>query len=219
MTNPTVAPKGAILALLAIDAHADVSGDLQEATDWLLTFGLIGPDDAMITALTDKGRAWLDLILATPLPVQLAVWGDPRAERSTMVSLADVAAMIRSAPPAAAPVAPTGMTDLERLRIASTAQTDVFVLPAGFNPNRYGNLKPGELPAGMKRDDDLEVIHRRRRRNKAGDVVNVRLPAQAVIFTLDPAVEKPDDVLAYRILADGLSADSPALTGTGLADA
>jgi len=56
----------------------------KEIRNWMLADGIIEPWDFFsrepIYRATDKGRAWLDMILATPMPEQK--WVDPRTEVS-----------------------------------------------------------------------------------------------------------------------------------------
>jgi hypothetical protein len=51
------------------------------ARDWLKRHGLINEVGADITA---KGRAWLDAILSTPLPVEEKRWRVPDRDFKTM---------------------------------------------------------------------------------------------------------------------------------------
>lgn len=52
----------------------------KEIRNWMIAEGVIEPWDDLSTEplyrATDKGQAWLRMICATPMPVQL--WADPR---------------------------------------------------------------------------------------------------------------------------------------------
>lgn len=55
----------------------------QECVDRLLNAGVIKPNLSPLKVdyvATDLGNAWLDLILATPLPVPNTRWMDPRTD-------------------------------------------------------------------------------------------------------------------------------------------
>lgn len=189
----TLAP--AILALLALDMGVPIVPD-EYAEQWLRDADLVADDDAGIAAVTPKGRAWLNLLIATPLPVKIERWGDPRADGAP------------AAPPAPAPALDAGVLAAAIVKAAALvgqpvgvvapparpqstgpAPGDVFEVPTGYNPNRFTNVPPGQLPHGMQRDWELEVIWR--------DGHPRRMIAGTVIWR---HTGKKDDVMAYRLV-------------------
>lgn len=163
----------AILALLAISERAPLPRD-EAAEAWLSENALIALNEAQILDLTEKGTVWLGMLGATPLPIEVPLprWTDPR-----------------SAPLAYHPS--TGQTTpvIEAERKAA-ADTVAFELPPGYNPNRFTALPPGQIPLGMQRDADIETIWRngRKVKNYAGSIIWQHR-------------DKPDDVMAYRVVA------------------
>jgi hypothetical protein len=86
--------------------------------DHLVSEGIIVPAGPSSHELTDRGRAWLDMILDTPMPVQL--WADPRklpstelvaeVSRRTMQRAFDSAVGVTAAKQDPSPPVPPGYT-------------------------------------------------------------------------------------------------------------
>lgn len=175
MTNPTPA---AILALLAISERAPLPRD-EAAEAWLSENALIALNEAQILDLTEKGTVWLGMLGATPLPIEVPLprWTDPR---SAPVIHQD--AVVRVG------MEPGGLRAADWNEPAKPAPS--FELPPGYNPNRFTTLPPGQIPLGMQRDADIETIWRngRKVKNYAGSIIWQHR-------------DKPDDVMAYRVIA------------------
>ena len=62
----------------ALDMGVPIVPD-EYAEQWLRDADLVADDDAGIAAVTPKGRAWLNLLIATPLPVKIERWGDRKS--------------------------------------------------------------------------------------------------------------------------------------------
>lgn len=175
MTNqtPTIAPDGVLFVFLAIAAGRAIPTD-QIAEDWLATNGLIGPDETLVVGLTARGRAWLTLITAVPLPVQVTSWLDPRGgEAPRTIALDDLAgalgkalAPLLAARPAPAPVARPS-SNLAPVRVSLPAEMgedgfpEVDPLPGFVAPGQsMRTTLPGQTPPGFMRDDTV-IVQRR----------------------------------------------------------
>lgn len=192
MSTNLIAPAGAILTLLAIAARVPYSTDADIDT-WLTANELIGPNDGGIIDLTERGRVWLGMIESTPLPVAVARWGDPRQFAAIDAARFDIAAVAQRATVAAAPAAPPAGE-----------------IPPGFIPNTFTALLPGQVPGGMQRDTELEVVLRNGRKDKKGQFL--KLYAGQVMWGGNP--KNPiEDVIAYRIIpGDTLMVAATSLT-------
>lgn len=136
-------------------------------------------DAGGFVALTDRGNVWVDMLLETPIPVQTARWGDPRR----FPVLGERIEVMRGERLAV----PSGNGGF--VAVPTANYSEQFEVPAGFNPNRYVELKPPAVPPGLKPDNDLEVVWRNGQRRKVA--------AQAVIWSHR---NKPDDVMAFRVI-------------------
>lgn len=52
---------------------------IQEIQQFYVKQEILEPDDTGRLFVTNRGKAWIDMLLSTPFPVQ--VWVDPREER------------------------------------------------------------------------------------------------------------------------------------------
>jgi hypothetical protein len=71
------------------DAFPDLRANLMDLA-WLLEEGIVedvGEEGELHFSLTGRGVAWLEMILATPLPVQQ--WSDPRSGEAAKADTAD----------------------------------------------------------------------------------------------------------------------------------
>lgn len=201
--SPIVAPSGVIAVFLGIINHTSLMEN-QEAEDWLTANDLIGYGADQVLAATPKGQAWASMIYATPLPVQVSQWSDPRGATAPVPAAAPdvlgqlVAAIAALAPklPAAAPASkPQSMTSIAR----ELAAAPLDPLP-GFRPNEWTTLAVGQAPPGMQRDDRVIVQMR------SGRVMGER-PSMMASQIIWQHRESPDDVIYYRLLDrdDGIS--------------
>lgn len=185
MSTPNlIAPTGAILTLLAIAERAAVPAD--EAVDaWLATNELVGPNEGGIIDLTERGRVWLGMIMATPLPVPIARWGDPRA------TVTINPALFPPKPEVARPAGRVAGDDFTAIDYSPRPPT----IPPGFTANTFGDLEIGKLPPGLQRDTELEVVLANGHKDRNGRYL--KLFAGQVIFKRQGKV---DDVIAYRVI-------------------
>ena len=192
MTDTITAPDGAIFALLAIDAKAPIVPD-DFAETWLQEHGLAAfSRDGSILEVTDKGRAFIRMIGATPLPVRVERWDDPRG--------AELAAPAPAAQPAADLLA--GLAQLIAAAGARPAAAPVprpaqpagpVVIPPGFTPVKddWTRLPIGQWPAELPPDLDLMTMWRDGRMKKAA--------VQSVIWLHR---DKFDDVIAIKSMGN-----------------
>lgn len=192
MTDTITAPDGAIFALLAIDAKAPIVPD-DFAETWLQEHGLAAfSRDGSILEVTDKGRAFIRMIGATPLPVRVERWDDPRG--------AELAAPAPAAQPGADLLA--GLAQLIAAAGARPAAAPVprpaqpagpVVIPPGFTPVKddWTRLPIGQWPAELPPDLDLMTMWRDGRMKKAA--------VQSVIWLHR---DKFDDVIAIKSMGN-----------------
>lgn len=192
MTDTITAPDGAIFALLAIDAKAPIVPD-DFAETWLQEHGLAAfSRDGSILEVTDKGRAFIRMIGATPLPVRVERWDDPRG--------AELAAPAPAAQPGADLLA--GLAQLIAAAGARPAAAPVprpaqpagpVVIPPGFTlvKDDWTRLPIGQWPAELPPDLDLMTMWRDGRMKKAA--------VQSVIWLHR---DKFDDVIAIKSMGN-----------------
>lgn len=189
--TPITAPDGAIFALICLSISAPlVVGE--DAELWLREQFLIDDTPGGVTELTPRGQAYLDMILATPLPVKIERWGDPRGidapppaapaldpvTIATAVALALKGNAVQVAPQRPAPAHP-----------AAKPVTVVTTIPPGYLdvPDHWKALPAGQWPSELRNDADVRVIYRDGR-------VSAPRPAQAIIWLHTGG---NDDVMAY----------------------
>lgn len=149
------------LELLAIHTRAPMLPS-PEGADWLREQGMVDTDAVGMTVLTDKGRVWLDMLASTPLPVPTSAWADPRQP-----------AKFPGAPYPPAPSITQVTVPAPILRGNAGSAATLPPQPPGFVPNEHTALKPGEVPANLPRDTEVECIWRngKRVKNFAGAVI------------------------------------------------
>jgi hypothetical protein len=205
---PTLAPNHrAITALIGISDGTNSVPD-QEAEDWLVTNGLIRSEDDGVIVVTPRGNAWLGMLAATPLPVQVTQWSDPRGGDAPKQSgdselvrmLRDV--LVNAVQRAPAPARPVSQADQYVRKQQPLATEGVVDRLPGFRDNEFTTLPPGQTPPTMQRDDRVVV----QRRSGKVDGERAVLLAGSVIWKWG---DEPhgDDVLFYRTLPrdDGIS--------------
>lgn len=198
----SLAPAGAILALLALDLGVPVNAD-EFAETWLRDSDLVVDDAAAMPQITGKGRAWIALLRATPLPVKIERWGDPRGDAVIPAAPApafDAVALAAAVAQAVGAVIRPIATAAPSANRPASAPADGFEIPPGFNPNRYTDLPPGQLPNGLQRDWEIEVIWR--------DGHPRKMFAGSVIWK---HTGKKDDVMAFRVIPGGDATTSPTI--------
>jgi len=180
-------PAGAILYLLAVDVGAPLP--IEEVLEaWLLEQELVELNDAGIVTLSERGTIWRDMILETPPPVAVARWGDPRQFPPLgSVVQTKLYSGASDAPPAPQHPAPGAVLPAP----APVPAGDGFVIPPGFNPNRWPNEKPGFMPPGLAPGDELMVLWRDGRARK--------MFTASIVWTQGGA---STDVMAWRRLTE-----------------
>lgn len=200
----------AIFALLAIDARAPIVPN-EDAEQAVIAAALADYSrDGSVLELTDRGRAFLRMLEATPLPVRVERWDDPReqsnannANKSANIdanmmasTMASMFAMFAKA--GAAPL-PAAMTPLPgqpgHVSAARTpAPTVVTSIPPGFTPVKpeWANMPDGQWPAELPHDAEITTLWRDGRVRKVSAVQAVRWRH----------IDNFDDVLAYRLTGD-----------------
>ena len=200
MTDTITAPDGAIFALLAIDAKAPIVPD-DFAETWLQEHGLAAfSRDGSILEVTDKGRAFIRMIGATPLPVRVERWDDPRgAELAAPAPAAqpgaDLLAGLAQLIAAASKVAPQSAADRYVAAERPPAQpAGPVVIPPGFTPvkEEWTRLPFGQWPAELPPDLDVMTMWRDGRIKKG-------VAVQSVIWTHR---DKFDDVIAIKSMGN-----------------
>lgn len=182
MSNTETAPDGAILTVMCIAARVPPPND--EAVDrWLVQNELVGLNAGGVVDLTERGRAWIDMISATPMPVAVAKWGDPRVNHQ-WVEVAPQAPASGAARPGAAPV-------------PRTVAAPPAGIPPGFILNAWTELPAGQMPPipGLARDTELEVIFEHGKTDSRGGYPK-RFAGQVIY----KAMGKGDDVVAFKML-------------------
>lgn len=193
------APQPAIFALLAIAASAPIVPD-EDAETWLKEQALLeySPDGSTLE-LSGRGRAFVSMLASTPLPVRVERWDDPRGEVAMpapapqqseadklITALTSLLTTNRPMPASiAAPVARPAAAP-------APASTVVTTIPPGYQavPAEWTTTPIGQWPAGLPSDGEVVTIWRDGRVTKPKAV-------QAVIWLHR---DKPDDVVAYRML-------------------
>lgn len=182
------APQGAIFSLLAIAANAPLAPN-EDAELWLHEQALLGHSvDGAVLQVTPRGYAFIAMLEATPLPVRVERWHDPRGNDAppppapatdalaTLVSLLTAAVRPGAMPAVTLPSPPP----------RAPALTASAELPAGWTANTFTDLPPGQIPVILQRDHEIMVLRRDGRR-----VINF---AGTVIFKHNG---KPEDVLGW----------------------
>lgn len=158
-----------LLGLLVVDHRAPV--DLPPEVEQDLTDRrLIERNAAGLLVVADRGAVFLDMLEHTPLPEPRTAWGDPRQP----------AEPFHPGLPYPPPPAPAATST----PVPSVPPT----LPAGFTPNTFTDLKPGETPPNLPRDIEVQTFIR------AGRVVTNFVGAIAWGHR-----GSPHDVIGYRI--------------------
>lgn len=186
-----------MIAFLAIAEGAAVVVD-EAAEEWLIAQGLLERNAAGMIEVTAKGSAWGGMLVATPLPVEVSRWGDPREStlsKAAPVTIDDLATLLRNIIPPVSAQAP-GRSTSRPPNTAAPMPTEggaVEPLP-GFRANEWTTLQPGQAPPGLQRDDAVVVQMR------SGRVMGEKpkLMASQVIWKWRDEPH-PDDVLYYRV--------------------
>lgn len=186
----TTLPISAIFALLAIQSRAPLAPDPDSET-LLSDADLVAYNgDGSMLELTGKGTAFCRMLEATPLPVRVERWDDPRGE----------------AAPAAPQVPANGLADLAKLLLAAAGQTAIMApaaagrpaapvttmppIPPGYSavPEEWSALPVGQWPSVLRADHMVTVMWR-----------DGRIKTQPVQSTIWTHRGKIDDVIAYRL--------------------
>lgn len=109
-----------------IPPDANLDPEAMEAGKVLMVEGIIAPvmGKPGSYTLTERGRVWHDMVIGTPMPVQ--VWGDPRGMTLTL------------------PVTTTTQGNISPAPAVTMMQAPMPDLPEGFTPNITG-IRPTEL--------------------------------------------------------------------------
>lgn len=204
MSQPTITamPLSAPLIALAISQRVAFLPD-PDADAWFTANELVGPDAGGVLALTERGQVWVNMLVETPLPVAVARWGDPRkAPGESAAALQIVDTFRRNMP---------SIGDMETIGERRANKSFSDIVPPGFTPNSHTDTLPGQVPPGMQRDTELEVVFRNGRVDKRGQHVKM-FAAQVPWQRVGPDI--PDAVIAYRIVqGEQLMVAGTSLTG------
>lgn len=213
-TDPIAAPDGVVAHLLAFADGAATSPN-DEAEAWLEANGLIARDPATgVLVLTARGSAWGGMILATPLPVEVHQWADPRDGKGAPQKGGDYSELVDALRMAIAGagqrtvLAPTARPGGAPSAPAAIAPADGVQILPGFSANNYTATEKGQAPAGLQRDTDVII------QLASGRVLGEKRPLMASQVIWQITGNPNSDVLAYR-LAPTVALSDTALTSSG----